>query len=418
MKIIVHDYAGHPFQVHLSRQLALRGHEVTHIYFVDNHGPKGSFTRGPTDPVSLNFVGITMGWKVSQTALISRRFHDVAYGKEVAHVIRKLRPEVLLCGNTPVESQRAIMAACKAESTRFVYWVQDVYGVAMTKLLTKRLGTTGKLAGGYFQWLDHQQFRHSDAIIVITDGFLPEVTPWAGPGKVTVIENWASLEEIVVGEKNNSWSRQHHLDNDFTFLYSGTLGRKHNAMLLLKLAQKCISQQSMVIVGQGFGKDQLEAVVDRPKALKLLPLQSVERFSDVLATADVLVATIESDAGKFAVPSKIQSYLCAGRPILLAAPKDNLAARTVMHANGGIVVDPTDEAGFLAAAELLATDPHLRAQFGRNGRAYAERTFDIERITDRFERILDQRPQMVQQLDRRPADVAMNIKGPSREPLY
>ena len=48
---------------------------------------------------------------------------------------------------------------------------------------------------------------------------------------------------------------------------------------------------------------------------------------------------IEADAGKFAVPSKVPSYMCAGRPILLAAPKENLAARTVARANAGIVVE-------------------------------------------------------------------------------
>ncbi len=31
MKILVHDYAGHPFQVQLSRALAQRGHQVRPI---------------------------------------------------------------------------------------------------------------------------------------------------------------------------------------------------------------------------------------------------------------------------------------------------------------------------------------------------------------------------------------------------
>ena len=37
MKIIVHDYAGHPFQVQLSRRLASRGHEVLHLYCASTH---------------------------------------------------------------------------------------------------------------------------------------------------------------------------------------------------------------------------------------------------------------------------------------------------------------------------------------------------------------------------------------------
>jgi len=30
MRLLIHDYAGHPFQVQLSRELARRGHSVTH----------------------------------------------------------------------------------------------------------------------------------------------------------------------------------------------------------------------------------------------------------------------------------------------------------------------------------------------------------------------------------------------------
>ena len=32
MRIVVHDYAGHPNQVYLSRELARRGHQVLHLY--------------------------------------------------------------------------------------------------------------------------------------------------------------------------------------------------------------------------------------------------------------------------------------------------------------------------------------------------------------------------------------------------
>jgi glycosyltransferase involved in cell wall biosynthesis len=117
-------------------------------------------------------------------------------------------------------------------------------------------------------------------------------------------------------------------------------------------------------------------------------LQSAENLPQVLAAADVLVAMIDNEAGRFAVPSKVQSYLCAGRPILLAAPRENLAARTVVRANAGIVVEPDDTEGFLAAAAKLRADPDLRAELGSNGRAYAEHTFNLDRIADAFEAVL------------------------------
>jgi len=41
MRLLIHDYAGHPFQVQLSRELARRNHEVLHLYAGYNVTPHG-----------------------------------------------------------------------------------------------------------------------------------------------------------------------------------------------------------------------------------------------------------------------------------------------------------------------------------------------------------------------------------------
>jgi colanic acid biosynthesis glycosyl transferase WcaI len=400
MKCVVHDYAGHPFQVELSRQLARRGHDVHHLYFADNPGPKGQFEQRPDDP-PLKFIGITLGTATNHAAGtgqigLERRFGEVAYGRKVAEIIKAIKPDVVLSGNTPTEAQQSILRACKRIDTRFVYWVQDVYSMAVTKLLSKQLGIAGRAIGWYYQRLDRQQFRESDRIVVISMDFVPLVTAWAGrDSKISVIENWAAIDDLPVGVKTNAWACEHDLCDRFTFLYSGTLGRKHNPMLLVSMAQQCGSGEAVVAVTQGHGLPILQSAKAQYHldALRLLPLQPAERLADVLATADVLVATIEPDAGTFAVPSKVLSYLCAGRPILLSAPAagsraQNLAARIVQQANAGIVVEAGDAVGFLSAARRLRYDERLRVALGANGRAYAEQAFDMQRITDKFEHVL------------------------------
>ena len=79
--------------------------------------------------------------------------------------------------------------------------------------------------------------------------------------------------------------------------------------------------------------------------------------------------------------------MCANRPLLLAVPKVNLAARIVNDNRAGIVVPPSDLTGFLEAAEKLINDEGLRSSLASNGLEYARNTFDIEKITDRFEEI-------------------------------
>ena len=52
------------------------------------------------------------------------------------------------------------------------------------------------------------------------------------------------------------------------------------------------------------------------------------------------------------------------------------------------MIDPKDVDGFIAAARRLLGDPALRENLASNGRRYAEATFDVRAIADRFEHIL------------------------------
>ena len=42
LKIIIHDYAGHPFQLELSKQLSKK-FIVYHFYYQNDYGPKADF---------------------------------------------------------------------------------------------------------------------------------------------------------------------------------------------------------------------------------------------------------------------------------------------------------------------------------------------------------------------------------------
>ena len=112
-------------------------------------------------------------------------------------------------------------------------------------------------------------------------------------------------------------------------------------------------------------------------------------MSEVLGSGDVLVAVIEREAGEFSVPSKILSYLCAGRPIVLAAPRDNLASSIITNAGAGLVVEPEDHNGFVEAVRELLGNPELAMRMGSAARRYAEEQFKIENVADRFEAVFD-----------------------------
>jgi glycosyltransferase involved in cell wall biosynthesis len=144
-----------------------------------------------------------------------------------------------------------------------------------------------------------------------------------------------------------------------------------------------------VVVSEGIGADHIARVkaAERLDNLIVLPFQRYADLPDVIASADVLVVVLEAGAGIYSVPSKLLTYLCAGRAVLGAMPRDNLASRIVERAGAGLVAAPDDLAGFLSAAQILLDDSTRRDSAAAAARAYAERTFDIDAIVTRFEAV-------------------------------
>lgn len=396
MRIVVHDYAGHAFPTSLSRALAQRGHEVVHAFAGSLQTPRGELARKPGDPPGLVFREMPMDpeYVRYKYSFRRRRRMEVEYGRGVARFITEWKPDAVLSGNTPTETQEPISRAAVMGNGRFYYWVQDFYSLAVDKLLRRRIPVAGAWIGRWYRHLDRRQFHRSSRVIAITGDFTPVLTSEFGvdPSRIAVVPNWAHIEDIPVMPKDNEWSRRHGWHDKFVFLYSGTIGMKHNPALLLELARRHAGDPDVrvVVVSEGIGAEWLarESRAAGLENLVILPYQKFSELPMVLATGDVLAGLLEEEAGTFSVPSKTLSYLCAGRPLLLSIPEDNLAARITRDNDAGLTAPPRDVDGFLAAAGQLRGDASLRDRLSRNARAYAEATFPIGRTAALFDEIL------------------------------
>lgn len=390
MRILVNDFCGHAFQIELSRELARRGHSVLHVYFADNLStPKGETRTAKADPAEFAIEGLHVPMEFSKHSLRTRRTADIAYGKAVAAKVTSFHPDAVISANMPLDAQRILMKSAREIDAKFIFSLQDVYSSAVRFVLKRKLGFLSRIGGAYYERMEKKLLRAADAVICIAPEFSELATDWGvEPSRCFVIENWAPLDEVVPTGKDNAWAREHGVAQKFCFMYSGTLGMKHRPELLLALAQSLESRDDarLVVIAGGAGADWLRenAQMVRKDVLTLLPFQPYNRISQVLGSADVLIALLDSDAGAFAVPSKILSYLCAGRSLLLASPPENHAAAVVAQAESGQVISSDNAGNFVNTARSLMENDELRARYAANARAYAERSFDIVRIADRF----------------------------------
>jgi glycosyltransferase involved in cell wall biosynthesis len=335
---------------------------------------------------------VEIGRAYSKSDFIGRWRNDRLYGHAVAAQIAALRPDVVISGNTPLDAQGAIIAATHSAGGAFVNWIQDYYSLAIDKLIAGRWAGLGRAIAARYRTMETRQLAASDAVVLISEDFGRTLTGFEHrPDRIAVIPNWGPIEGIPVRAKANAWSRRHGLADRFVFLYSGTLALKHNPDILVALADAFADRPevAVVVAASGVGRDRLDGVLaTKPRAnLVTLPLQPFPDFADMLGSADVLVAVLEADAGQFSAPSKVLSYLCAARPVLLSAPLDNIVSRMITQVRAGVVTAPADTKGLIAAAERLYADAVSRRAMGERARAHAEASFAIDRIADRFEAV-------------------------------
>lgn len=391
LRIVVHDCSGHPFQVELSRALARRGHVVRHVHCPSFVTGKGRLELEAGDPPTLAIEAVDLDEPFAKYSITRRLRHEVRYGARLASRILAHGADVVLSANTPLLAGATVLTRCRAARIPFVWWQQDVYSFGIRDELTRRVPGVGRRAGAAFVALERRLLRASHAVVTITDDFLPVLERWGiAADRCHVIENWAPLDEVTPRPRRNAWSHSQGLDDRTVLLYSGTLGRKHDPSLLLDAidALRDVPGAVLVVVSEGPGAEWLRDAAHGRDDIVVLPYQPYERLGEVLASADVLLTVLEHDAGVFSVPSKVLTYLCAGRAVAAAVPGGNLAARIVTRAGAGVVADPSDRAAWRVAVRELATDAAWRAAAGRSARAYAERTFAIEPIADRFEAVL------------------------------
>ena len=252
MRILLHDYSGHPFQVELSRELSRRGHDVTHSYCDAYTSGKGHLHAEPGE--TLVFAPIGVGVAIAKMSFGKRLLQELRFGVELARQARRTRPDVVMASNVPIPTLVILALVLGVSGIPWVLWHQDVQAVAIRSFAGKKLSRSFAIVAAVIGAAEKWCARRAAAVVVIAESFVDVHRRWRTAHKTTVIPNWAPLDEIRPAERDNAWSREHGLSDTPTLLYSGTLGLKHNPQLLVQVARAVIdggTPLQLVVVNEG-----------------------------------------------------------------------------------------------------------------------------------------------------------------------
>lgn len=299
--------------------------------------------------------------------------------------------DVLFLRTPPLQLGVPAFFAKAFRGARVLVNVQDIHPdlAIESGILTNPAGI--RFAKALERWV----YGLADKITVISDGFARNLRAKGVPeGKLEVLPNWVDTDFLRPLPKDNPVSRRLGLQDKFVVMYSGTVSISSNLALerVLEAAKLLAGEKEIlfVIVGEGLKK---EAVQAKAASLGLrntvfLPFQPYPDLPALLASSDVLLVPLDKDKARLSVPSKLYTFMAAGRPILGLATPDSEVAAVLRETDCGPAVPPDDAAAVAAAVRSLARSPERRREQGGNARDHVVRNFAKGKILRSYEGLL------------------------------
>lgn len=240
-------------------------------------------------------------------------------------------------------------------------------------------------------------YRHTDRVLVPSEAFrAPILALTKGAADIHYYPN-AWIEEPVSDTLFDVEALTNDIASGFSVVFAGNLGAAQSLDTVLDAAerlQKTGSHARFFLIGSGSLSSWLnEEIQSRQLRNVLLPGRFAPAAMPRLyeAASALLVSLRDEPIFAFTIPSKVQGYLAAGRPII--ASINGEGARVVKEAGAGVACAAGDAQALAEAVQDLAgMDRRSRTEMGENARRYALTHFSLDRLTSdlvgQFEKIV------------------------------
>jgi colanic acid biosynthesis glycosyl transferase WcaI len=299
------------------------------------------------------------------------------------------RPDVLVSYSPPLTLGLSAWALSRLWKIPWVLQLEDLYPEAALAAGVLRPG----LAARFFDWMARFQYQRAAHISVIAESFRESLLARGIPAEdVTLIPNWSDPDVLRPLPRENDFRRQYGAGRPFLALYAGNIGLTSSLEDVLQAALLLKDDPDIyfLIVGEGVKKPALEAFA-REQALPnvaFLPYQPRELLPEIMAAADISLATLNSDSALSSLPSKVFTIMASARPVLAIAPLQSELGRLVAETGCGIVVPPGQPqrlAGTLREHKSQLTN--LQGM-GSRGRIQLEQEYSRVGCVSRYEQML------------------------------
>lgn len=269
------------------------------------------------------------------------------------------------------------------------FWVQDLW----PESISAAGGINNKSIITVLDWLTRFIYKHSKKVLVQSKAFIPYIIN-QNTKKDKLVYYPNSSENYYV-ELSTDQELLKTLPKGIKLLFAGNIGEAQSFDTLLQAAsilKKELIDVKWIILGDGRMKDYVNQKIkelnlgDNFFLLGAFPSTEMPKY---FSCADALIVSLKKDPiFALTIPSKIQSYLACGKPIITSL--DGEGSKIIRESNAGFTGPSEDYAGLVTnVKKFLNLSKEEQKILGQNGRAYFNIEFEREILVDRLEKILD-----------------------------
>ncbi|MDP3398302.1 MAG: glycosyltransferase family 4 protein [Bacteroidales bacterium] len=307
-------------------------------------------------------------------------FSFIVFGS-IYFLINKKKFDVSLTyAVSPLTAAYPALLHKKLYKSKVFLWVQDLW----PESITAAGNIKSKIIIKCLDWMVKHIYSYSDKILTQSEAFKEAiVSKGVDPNKLKYLPNWA--EDLFINPIISKDRYKYLIPEGFIIMFAGNIGEAQDFNSLLKAAELTKSQKRIkwVIIGDGRRRNFVNSEIKRlgiEDTFFTLGRFPIEEMPNLFVHANVMLISLKSEyIFSLTIPSKVQSYMAFGKPIL--SMMNGIGSNIIDKANCGYTGAAGNYATLAKNALIAFNEPYDSLEMkGRNGKEYYLKNFSKDKI--------------------------------------
>lgn len=288
---------------------------------------------------------------------------------------------ILVFGISPITMAIPAILLKKIKKASLLYWVQDLW----PESISSGGDINNKFIYSIADWITKFVYKNSDLVLAQSKGFIDAIQKHNVPLKK--IKYYPNYAENIYSKKTIVEKVIHPIiPEGFIVMFAGNIGEAQGFKTIVEAANKVYKKNKKiywVILGDGRKKEWVEERINDyglSDVFLFLGSYPSDKMPYFFNLSDILLVSLKDEyIFSLTIPSKLQSYMAFGKPIIAALNGE--PAKIINESNCGLVSNSNDSENLALNVLKMSKFPGKTLhEMGENAKKYCEEKFDREKL--------------------------------------